>query len=125
VAPSPQSPLCFRLCLVSRCRNVSTTSSPVDVDILVLGVLLVGKFWLDLEGVSTEVISLSLKEVSRKVLGTVSVEPAQGSAESRGWYAEKCCLGDDLSPAGLSLVDGLVEEVIEQQVLEIWVVAVR
>ena len=63
------------LCLVSRSADITTTTSPVDVDVLILGVLFARKLGLDLEGVCTEVITLGLKEVGRKIFGAVAVEP--------------------------------------------------
>lgn len=87
-------------------------------------VLLVCEFWLDKEGVSTEVITLSLEEVGWEVLGTVTVEPVKSSGESWSWYTECGSLADNLSPTWLSLVNSLVEEVVEEQVLEVGVVTV-
>lgn len=89
-----------------------------------LRVLLAGEFWLDSEGVGTEVISLSLEQVGGEVLGAVTIEPVKSSGESWGWDTQESSLGDNVSPAGLSLVDSLVEEVIEEQVLEIGLLAV-
>ena len=63
------------LCLVGRGGDVATATSPVDVDVLADRVLLVGTLRLDAEGVGTEVITLSLQEVGRQVLGAVTVEP--------------------------------------------------
>jgi hypothetical protein len=94
------------------------------MDVLVDRVLIVGKFRLDTEGVGPEVVTLSLQQVRRKILGSVSIVEAQSSAESRGGDTPKGTLADDVSPSVLSLVDGLVEEIIEQQVLEIGVVSV-
>lgn len=113
------------LCLVSGSRNVSTAASPVDVDVLALLVLGVGEFWLDLEGVGTEVISLGLEQVGGEILGAVTIEPGESGGESRGWDTEESRLGDNVTPAGLRLVDGGVEEVVEEKVLQVGVGAVR
>jgi hypothetical protein len=94
------------------------------VDILPLWVLLVRELWLDPESVSTEVITLGLEKVGWKVLGAVTIEPVQCGCESRGWDTEKSGLGNDVSPSWLSLVDSLVEEVVEEQVLEVGVCSV-
>lgn len=94
------------------------------MDVLPDGVLVAGSLWLDPEGVGTKVVTLSLQQVGGQVLGAVAVEPRQGSRESRCWNTELRSLGNNVAPAGLSLVDGLVEEVVEQQVLEVGVVAV-
>lgn len=51
------------LCIVCRGRDVSSTSSPVDVNVLALRVIRVGIFRLDPEGVGTEVITLGLQKV--------------------------------------------------------------
>ena len=49
---------------------------------------------------------LSLEEVSRDDLGAVAVQEGEGSAESGSGHTPKNGLGDNSSPAGLSLVDG-------------------
>ena len=95
------------------------------MDILSLLILRVRKLGLDLEGVGTEVVALRLEQVGRQVLGAVAVEPGERGGEGRGRYAEECGLGDDVAPARLRLVDCLVEEVVEEQVLEVGVGAVR
>lgn len=89
------------------------------MNVLSIWVFLGSELWLDLESVSTEVISLSLEEVGWEILGTVTIEPRQSSAESWGWNAHKSSLGNNISPSWLGLVDGLVEEVVEQQVLQV------
>lgn len=65
----------LHLCLVCGGRDVSTTSSPVNVDVLTGGVLGVGILGLDVESVGTEVVTLGLQQVGRQVLGAVTVEP--------------------------------------------------
>jgi len=109
---------------VGRGGHVTTTAGPVDVDVLALGEVLVGILGLDAEGVGTEVVTLGLQQVGREVLGAVAVVEAEGSAEGRERDTPEGRLADNVSPAGLSVVDGLVEEVVEQEVLEVGVVAV-
>jgi len=75
--------------------------------------------------VGTEVITLGLQQVGRQVLGAVTVVEAERGAESRSRNTPQRTLGNDVSPARLRLVDGLVEEVIEEQVLEVGVATVR
>lgn len=104
--------------------HVTTSTSPVDVDILALGVVLVGALGLDAEGVSTEVVTLSLQQVGREVSGAVSVVEAQSSAEGGSGDTPEGALADHVSPALLSLLDGGLEEVVEQEVLQVRVVAV-
>jgi len=94
------------------------------VNILTLLVLRVRKLRLDLEGVGTKVITLRLEQVGGQVLGAVPVEPRESGGECRGRYAEESSLGDDVAPAWLRLVDGLVEEVVEEEVLKVGVGAV-
>lgn len=94
------------------------------MNVLASGVLVVGSLGLDLEGVGTEVVTLGLEKVGGEILGAVAVEPRQGSGEAGGWDSEHRGLSNNVSPAGLGLVDGLVEEVIKQQVLELGVAAV-
>jgi len=114
----------FHLRLVSRSTNITTTTSPVHVNVLSLLILSTRELGLDLESVSAEVITLSLEEVGREILGAVSVKPGQSGGESWGRYPEECGLGDDVSPAGLRLVDSLVEEVVEEEVFQVIVGAV-
>ena len=109
---------------VGRSGHVTTTAGPVDVDVLALGVLVVGELGLDLEGVGTEVVTLGLEEVGGEVLGTVTVVEGQGGAEGRGGDTPEGTLGDNVAPAVLGSVDGLVEEVVEEQVLKVGVAAV-
>ena len=71
-----------------------------------------------------EVVALGLEHVRGQVLGAHAVEERQGGRERRGRDTPQRALGDDVAPAGLRLVDGLVEEVVEQQVLEVGVLAV-
>lgn len=79
---------------------------------------------LDVESVSTKVVTLGLQQVGGQVLGAVSVEPGQGSGEGRGGDTKLSSLGNDGSPAGLGLVDGLVEELVKEQVLQVRLAAV-
>lgn len=119
------APISLFLSLVRGSRNIPSTAGPVDVDILAYLVLGAGELGLDSEGVSAEVITLSLEQVCRQILGAVTIKPGQGSRESGGWDAEQRRLRDNVSPAGLSLVDGIVEEIVEEQVLQIRLLAVR
>ena len=119
--PSIIPGIVIKLSVVGGGRNVATPSCPVDVDVLALLVLLVGVFRLDAEGVGTEVVTLGLQQVGGQVLGAVAVVEGQSGAESRCGNTPESTLGDDVSPAGLSLVDSLVEEVVEEQVLEVGV----
>ena len=94
------------------------------MSVLTFWVLVIGIFGLDEESVSTKVVTLRLEKIGREVLGTIAVIPAERGAESRKGDAPQSPFTDDVSPAGLCLVDGLVEEVVEEQVFEIWIVAV-
>ena len=109
---------------VGRGRHVTATSGPVDVDVLVLGVLLASELGVDAEGVGTEVVTLGLQQVGGQGLGAVAVVEAEGSAESGGGDTPEGTLADNVSPALLGVVDGLVEEVVEEEVLEVGVLAV-
>lgn len=111
----------IKLSVIGGGGNVSTPSCPVDVDVLALLVLLVGVFGLDAEGVGTEVVTLGLQQVGGQVLGTVTVVEAERGAESGCGDTPEGTLGNDVSPASLSIVDSLVEEVVEEQVLEVGV----
>jgi hypothetical protein len=59
----------------------------------------------DLEGVGTEVITLSLEEGGRETLGPVAVVEGEGGGESGSGDTPECGLGDDPPPSGLGLVD--------------------
>jgi len=95
------------------------------VDVLALGEVGVGVFRLDAEGVGTEVVTLSLQQVGRKLLGAVAIVEAEGGAEGRSGDTPESGLADDVSPSLLGVVDGLVEEVVKQEVLQVRVLAVR
>lgn len=94
------------------------------MDVLALGEVLVGELRLDAEGVGTEVVTLSLQQVGGQVLGAVAVVEAEGSSEGGQRDTPQSRLADNVAPAGLSLVDSVGEELVEQQVLEVGVLAV-
>ena len=73
---------------------------------------------------STKIITLCLEKIGREILGAVTVVPAEGGTESGKWDTPHCTFADDIPPARLRLVDGLVEEVVEEQIFEIWVVTI-
>ena len=85
---------------------------------LAFGILLVGILGLDLEGMCAEVISLSLQKICRQILGSIPVIEAQSGAEGGCRNTPESTFAHDISPSWLSLVDGLVEEVVEEQVLQ-------
>ena len=89
------------------------------MDVLTLRVGLAGKLRLDDEGVSTEVVSLSLQKVGWQILGTVAVEERKSRAESRRGNARLDSISYYIAPPLLSIVDGLIEEVVEEQVLQV------
>ena len=95
------------------------------MNILAFLVLCVRELRLDLEGMRAKVITLRLEQVGGQVLGTVSIKPGQSGGECWGRYTEESSLGDDVAPAGLRLVDCLVEKVVEEEVFEIGVGTVR
>ena len=108
-----------RLCVVGRSRHITTTTSPVDVSVCTFGESLVGVLRFDQEGVRTEVVSLSLEKVGREILGTVPVKEGQCSAECRSWDTSLDSERNHVTPAVLSVVDGFIEEIVEQQVLQV------
>lgn len=116
--------LCRSLCSVGGGRNVAAAASPVDVDVLSFRILLASELWLDTESVGTEVVTLCLEHVGWKILRSDTVVEGKGGREGWCWDTPESALGDDVTPAWLRLVDGLVEEVVEEQVLEVWVGAV-
>lgn len=95
-------------------RYLTASAGPVDVVIFTFRILLVGFLGLDPECVSTKVISLRLQKICWEVLGAVPIIPAESSAESGRRNTPQRALADNVSPAVLSLVDGFVEEVVEQ-----------
>lgn len=88
---------------------------------LELSVLLAGQ---DTEGVGTEVVTLRLDEVGRDDLAAVAVEEGEGSGESGERNTPDDALSNDTPPTRLSLVEGLVEEVVEQEGFETLVLGV-
>lgn len=103
----------------------STAPGPVLVAVGALRVLLVGELRLDLESVGTEVVTLGLEQVGGEILRPVTVVEGQSGAESRSGETPDGGLCNDVSPASLGVGDGLEEELVEKQVLEVWVLAVR
>lgn len=67
---------------------------------------------------------LSLEEVGGNDLAPVAIEEGKRSAEGRDRDTPDHRLCDDAPPAGLRLVDGLVEEIVEQHRLELVVLLV-
>ena len=114
-------PSLVRLSVVSRGGNVTASSGPVDVNVLVEGQLLALLSGDDSESVSTEVISLGLDQRSGQLLASVTVEERQGGGVGRDGDTPQGGLGDDSPPSGLSLLDGALEEVVEQQRFELGV----
>lgn len=94
------------------------------MDVLALGEVLVGILGLDAESVGTEVVTLGLQQVGGQVLGAVAVVEAEGSGEGGQRDTPQSRLADNVAPAGLGLVDSVGEELVEQQVLELGVLAV-
>ena len=93
--------------------------------ILTFWEFIAGVLGLDLERVSTEVIPLRLQQVCWEIFRAVSIIPAESSAKGGRRYTPQRALADNISPAILSLVDGFVEEIVKQQVLQVWVLTVR
>lgn len=113
-----------RLSSVGGSRHIATTPGPVDVNVLALGVLVARVLGLDAESVGAKVVALGLEQVGGQVLGADAVVEGERGGEGGGGDTPGGGLGDDVAPAGLRGVDGLVEEVVEEQVLEVRVGAV-
>lgn len=94
------------------------------MDVLALGEGLAGVLGLDAEGVGTEVVTLGLEQVGGQVLGAVAVVEAESGGEGGSRNTPEGSLADDVTPSSLGVVNSLVEEVVEQEVLEVGVVAV-
>lgn len=77
-----------------------------------------------LVSVSTEVISLSLEKVSGELGGSVAIVERKSGGEGRSGDTPLDSLGNDDSPRGVGLLNGGLEEVVEEQVLEVGVVSV-
>ena len=95
------------------------------MDVLALWILLARELRLDDERVGAKVVTLSLDHVRGAVLRAVPIEPCKSGGKGRSGNTPLNTLADDVSPAGLCLVDGLVEEVVKQQILEVGILAVR
>ena len=89
---------------------------------LELGVLLSGE---NTEGVGTEVVTLCLENVRGNDLTAVAVEERQGGGERGHGDTPDDTLGNYTPPAGLRLLDGLVEEVVEEKGLQVGSLGVR
>jgi hypothetical protein len=89
------------------------------VDVLALGEGSGGVLGLNTESVGTEVVTLGLEKVCGKVLGAVSVVEGESGGEGGGGDTKLNTLADGASPSGLSVVDGVLEEVVEEKVLKV------
>ncbi len=110
--------------LIGGGRHITASARPVDMDVFALRVLLASKFGLDAESVRAKVVALGLEEIRRQVLATITIIEAESSAEGRQWNAPQRALANNFAPAVLSVVDSLVEEVVEEQILEVRVLSV-
>lgn len=54
---------------------------------------------------------------------SIAIKEGESSCESGCWDSRDGSLGNDASPAWLSFVDGLVEEIVKEEVLQGWVLA--
>jgi len=94
--------------------DAASGSSPVGVVVLAgLGGQLVC--------VCAKKVPERLQEVGGEVGGAVAVEKGQSGAECRGGEAGSHSVGDDLPPAVLAVFQGLDEEGVEQEALEVGV----
>lgn len=114
----------YHLSLISRGRNITTSASPVNMNGRVLRKLFAGKLVKDLEGVGAKVVTLGLEQVSRQTSTAVTIVKGQSRGKGRGGDTPFGSSGHDVSPAVLGLVDGLVEEGVEEQILEVGVLTV-
>lgn len=96
-------------------------TGPVDVNGLTNLQVVVGLLWNNLEGVGTKVISLGLQQVGWQVGSSVTIVEGESSGESWCWDTVLSSERHSLSPAGLGLGNGISEELVEQQVLQLWV----
>jgi len=78
-------------------------------------------FIRSLVGVSTKVIPLSLQQVGWQTSLSISVIVAQSGSEAGDRKSEFHGSRDRASPAGLSFFDGIAEEVVQQQVFQLWI----
>ena len=95
-------------------RHIAASSGPIDVDVFALGILVTGIFGLDAERVSTKVVALGLQQICRKIFGAVTVVEAESCAEGGCRDSPKSAFADNVAPTRLSVVNGLVEEVVEK-----------
>ncbi len=92
--------------------------------VFALGILGTRVFRLDLESMGAKVVSLCLQKVGRQILGAITVIEAEGGAKSWRRDSPDRAFAYDISPTWLCLVDGLVEEVIKEKILQVRVLAV-
>ena len=67
----------------------------------------------------TKVVALRLQEVGRDNFTAVAVEEREGSAERGRRDTPEDGLSNNTSPAGLSIADGFVEEVVKEERLQV------
>lgn len=92
--------------------------------VFAFGILGTRVFRLDHKGMGAKVVSLCLQKVGRQILSAIAVIEAESGAKSWGWDSPERAFAYDISPTWLCLVDGLVEEVIKEQILQVRVLAV-
>lgn len=78
----------------------------------------------ELVGVGAEVVSLGLEQVSGELGRSVTVVESQSRGKGGSGNTPGDSLGHGSSPRGVGLGDGVLEEVVEQQVLEVGVLSV-
>ena len=77
-----------------------------------------------LVGVSTKVVTLSLKKVGWETSTPVTVIEGEGCGEGRHWHALLDTESEGLTPASLALGNLCLEEVVKEEVLEARVLGV-
>lgn len=100
--------------VISGRADVSSLSSPISVNELAF---LSQKF----VSMSSKVITLCLQQVCWQPLRAIAIVEGQSRRQARHWNSPKRRVGHDLSPRVLVLDHCGLEEIVQQEVRQLWV----
>lgn len=106
------------LCLIGAGRNIATGARPIGMMELPLPVH-------QLVGVGTKIVPLRLQQICGQGGRAIAIVEAQGRGQSGHRYAPEEGIGHHLTPRALALLNGALEEVVEQQIRERRLAGVR
>jgi hypothetical protein len=91
------------------------------MNILVQRERLTNKLRQNPKRMSPKIIPLRLQQARRETFGTISIVETQCGAKRWNGYSQSRGFSNDVAPGRLGFVDRIVEEIVKQQVFQIWV----